>query len=194
MESHAPTLKGWLARDLTITTGVLAGVFFGQQITEGNPSWYIFAPVCVLGFIGCFALCYVVHEWGHYIGARLSGIRMPLSGYASPFLGKFHIKDYNRRQYLWLSWGGDLGHVMVTVLACLLYLAFPGLATGAFAIGGLAFTVQALAVDQPIIWRVTRGADIESTTAAGSHPDVILKRTWQTWIPLTLVLAAGNLI
>lgn len=172
----------------------LTGTLFGQQLIFDYPAWYVVAPICLFGFVACYVLCYVVHEWGHYLGARLTGIKMPLSPYTSAFLGQFHIQDYDKRQYLWLSWGGDIGHVLVTMLACLIYLWSPGMATGAFAVGGLAFTVQSLAVDQPIIWRVTYGADIESTTAEGASPQVILKRTWQTWIPLALLLVVANQI
>ena len=180
-------------RDLAIAVVIFVALYLCHHLVEANPVWYLILPVCLSGFVSCFALCYIVHEWGHYIGAYLAGIKMPLSRYTSAFLGRFHIRDYDRRQYLWLSWGGDIGHVLVTLLACVIYIAQPGVTTGAFAIGGLAFSAQALAVDQPVIWRVTYGADIESTTSAGTQPGVIIKRTWQTWIPLGLMLLAFNL-
>ena len=145
-------------------------------------SLWLSIPAAIISFIACYLLCYVVHEWGHYLGARLSGITMPLLPYKGFLLGQFQIEQYSRRQYLWLSWGGDLGHVFVTLIATWMFLFSPGLVTGAFCLGGVGFTVQALAVDQPIIWKVTAGADIKETAAAGTHPTVILRRTWQTWL------------
>ena len=69
---------------------------------------------------------------------------------------------------MWLSWGGDIGHVIVTVVALVLYSTFGGITLAAFAVGGVAFSIQSLAVDQPVIWKVTFGADIKEA-AAGNN-------------------------
>lgn len=191
----APTLAGWLLRDTVITLILLVGMAAGQAwhtAASGWPSALFLAP---FSFIASYMLCYMVHEWGHYLGARVSGIDMPLAPYRSVVLGRFHIEDYNRQQYLWLSWGGELGHLVVTLAGVIAWLTWPGyLAAAAFAVGGLAFSIQALAVDQPIICRVHAGADIQATAEAGTRPELILRRTWQTWIPLALLLIAAWLL
>ncbi len=189
-----PTLTGWMIRDVVITGIVAAGLVAGTIGLSSDAGWLVSTLVAVPAFIACYVLCYILHEWGHYIGARLTGLRMPLAPYKGAFLGQFHIDDYDRRQYLWLSWGGDIGHVIVTLIAVLLYLSFGGITLAAFAVGGVAFSIQSLAVDQPVIWKVTFGADFKEAAAVGTTPQVILKRTWQTWIPGAAVLIAYQFI
>lgn len=183
-----PSLSGWITRDLLIILTVTAILLGLDSLYLMYPYWWVAAPVCFIAFVACFFLCYVVHEWGHYLGARFTGIKMPLAPYKGVTLGQFHIDDYSKRQFLWLSWGGDIGHVLVTLVAGYVYFEFPALVSAAFFTGGVAFTVQALSVDQPIIWRVTYGADILKTTQAGTTPALILKRTWQSWLAAILVL------
>ncbi len=191
--SQSPTLGGWFLRDLSITAVILGLLIAGHGLYSAFPHWWVAAPVSILGFVGCYALCYIVHEWGHYVGARMSGITMPLAPYKSVVLGVFHLQDYTRRQYLWLSWGGDLGHVLVSVIAMAAWFHLGGLVLSAFALGGLLFTAQALLVDQPVIWRVTGGADIEATAAAGTSKQMILKRTWQSWSVVLILLGVWQL-
>lgn len=190
-EASSPTLTGWLFRDLCIGLVLMLLVTTGHIWHAASANWFSAVYLGVIGFTACYAICYIVHEWGHYAGAKLAGINMPLAPYKGPVLGRFVLEDYDRRQYLWLSWGGDLAHVGVTIAALTFYFATDlGLAAGALAVGGLAFTSQALLVDQPIIWRVTRGADIQTTANAGTTREIILKKTWQSWLPLTFAVAA----
>ncbi|MFT7222429.1 MAG: hypothetical protein ACI8Z1_004055 [Candidatus Azotimanducaceae bacterium] len=184
----SPTLIGWVVRDLVIGLSVVLLLWLAGGLQQLFSVWWTALPIAVICFIACYALCYIVHEWGHYLGARFSGIKMPLAPYRGFILGQFQIDDYTVKQYLWLSWGGDLGHVIVTVGALILYLVQPGWVSGAFLVGGIAFSVQALAVDQPIIWKVTNGADIVETATIGTAPQLILKRTWQTWLPLASLI------
>ncbi len=188
------TLAGWITRDVLLTAFFVSGMSVGYVLEQRYDSLVVVVPTAVFSFVAAYALCYIVHEWGHYLGARLTGIKMPLSPYKGALLGKFEIDKYDRRQYLALSYGGDLGHVLVTLIGVSCYLLFDlGTAGAWFAIGGLAFSVQALAVDLPIVFKVRGGADIIPTADAGTQPAVILRRTWQTWIPLGLVLLAYSL-
>ena len=68
-----------------------------------------------------------------------------------------------------------------------------GTVGGGLAVGGLAFLVQALAVDVPQILKVQRGADALKTNQTGATGAIILRRTWQTWIPLTTLLGVWHL-
>ena len=52
----------------------------------------------------------------------------------------------------------------------------------------MAFVVQSLSVDGPIIWRVYQGADVVIAARQGAAPAVILRRTWQSWSLLMLVI------
>jgi hypothetical protein len=139
-------------------------------------------------------LCYMLHEWGHLAGALLTSSTMPLNEYLNVGIGHFDIASHSRTQFLALSWGGVAGYGLVLFGVALLYLNvdLPWVA-GGLLVGGLAFVVQSLAVDLPQIWRVHRGADIAATSAAGANATVILRRTWQTWTPLAVLILAWNL-
>ena len=195
--SHArrqPSLVGWITRD-TLITLMLAAALWGLQLWHVNaPSPFSQVVVPTIGFIAAYVLCYIFHEWGHLLGARLAGGQMPLAPYAGALIGIFAIAEHTRRQFLWLSWGGVIAYV--TIMLITVYVYFDGglgLTGAGLAVGGLAFVSQSLAVDLPQIWRVSRGADIAATSAAGANAEVILRRTWQTWIPLAILLLIWNL-
>jgi hypothetical protein len=160
---------------------------------DGSLAAGIVAPA--LGFVAAYVLCYVYHEWGHLIGARLTGAAMPLAPYAGALIGYFDIQAHGRRQFLWLSWGGVIAYLAVMTVALSVYLhGGLGPAGAGFAVGGLAFVVQSLAVDLPQIVRVTRGDDMARTSAEGANARIILRRTWQSWLVLAGVLIIWNLV
>ena len=81
------------------------------------------------------------------------------------------------------------GYLSAAILLTLqLVFDGPALAQQAVAIGAIAFVVQSLAVDLPIIHKVRRGAPVVETATAGATPQIILKRTAMTWLPLALIL------
>lgn len=51
-----------------------------------------------------------LHEWGHLAGARLSGAVSPLreKPVSYYFIFDFSFEENDRRQFLWMSWGGIL--------------------------------------------------------------------------------------
>ncbi|MBH80139.1 MAG: hypothetical protein CMQ49_06490 [Gammaproteobacteria bacterium] len=186
-------MKGWIVRDLVITCIVTTLLWTIHAWHSGSGVWIAALASCLLGFLGGYVLCYVYHEWGHLIGARLAGGQMPLAPYAGPIIGLFDLNRHSRRQFLFLSWGGVLAYVSIMVITLVTHFAgLWGLAGAAFAVGGLAFVAQSLSVDLPQIVKVMRGANIQATSAAGANAQVILRRTWQSWIPLALAIAAYN--
>jgi len=84
----------WLARSVALVDAVIAGTI----------------------------LAGIVHEWGHYGGSRLSGAAVevfekPIRNF---FIFNFLFDRNDRRQFLWLSWGGILTPwilVVATVVA-----------------------------------------------------------------------------
>jgi hypothetical protein len=63
----------------------------------------------------------VVHEWAHYAGARLAGaetrvFEKPLRYF---FVFDFPFDKNDRRQFLWMSWGGILAPWLLVLLAAL---------------------------------------------------------------------------
>lgn len=191
--TRAPTLVGWVARDLVITLIAAALVVGLHAWHSGAPSWLSVAVVPGAAFIAAYVVCYAYHEWGHLLGAKLAGGHMPLAPYAGALIGYFDLSSHDRRQFLYLSWGGVIGYLTVMACAIGVYLSGAwGLAGAGFAVGAVAFVAQSLAVDLPQIWKVSRGADIVETSANGANAEVILKRTWQTWVPLGLLLAGWH--
>jgi hypothetical protein len=192
---RAPTLAGWLLRDATLTA------VFGLLLW-GLYRWYDATGLAIaattgaaVGFVSAYTLCYVYHEWGHLLGARLTRASMPLNAYAGAPIGRFDIVAHSRRQFLWLSWGGVAGYVLVMTLLVAMYAFGSAAWVGAgLAVGAIAFVSQSLAVDLPQIWRVMRGADPLQTTQQGASAEVIMRRTWQAWLPLTVLLLAWNLL
>lgn len=184
-QSGTPTLAGWLARDALISA-VLGTLLYGLWLWHAETGSLLAAAAsAAFGFITAYMLCYMLHEWGHLIGARLTHSHMPLNRYASPGIGRFDITVHTRRQFVALSWGGVAGYVLATCLFLAVW------ATGGFAwvgaglaVGGLAFVSQSLAVDMPQIVQVMRGADPLTTNQTGATPQIIVRRTWQTWLPL----------
>jgi len=109
--------------------------------------------------------------------------------------GKFDFADHSRRQFIWLSWGGIIAYTATMVIAVAIYASGSlGLSGAGFAVGALAFVAQSLSVDLPQIWRVIRGADIAATSAAGANTQIILRRTWQSWTVLAILLVIYNLL
>jgi hypothetical protein len=177
-------------------TMLVAAALWGLSLWHGKaPSMASAVIAPSLAFIAAYALCYAYHEWGHLIGARLTGAHMPLAPYAGVLIGSFDIRTHSRRQFLALSWGGVAGYGLTLAVALALYSSGAlGLAGAGFAVGALAFNVQSLSVDLPQILRVHRGADIAQTLAEGASAQIILRRTWQSWSLLALVLVAWNLL
>ena len=118
-----PTLLGWVARDalITIVAALLVAGLHAWHST--SPSWLSLVVVPSLAFIAAYAACYAYHEWGHLLGARLSGGHMPLAPYAGALIGYFDIKQHDRRQFLYLSWGGVTGYLTVLAVA----ISVPGI-------------------------------------------------------------------
>jgi hypothetical protein len=192
---RAPTLSGWLLRDVAVTVVLGLLLWALHRWHDATGSAIAAAAGATVGFVAAYALCYIYHEWGHLLGARMARAEMPLNPYASAPIGRFDVAAHSRRQFLWLSWGGVAGYVLTMTLLVAVY------ATGAFgwvgagmAVGAIAFVSQSLAVDLPQIWRVTRGADALETNRRGASAAVILRRTWQAWLPLAAVVLAWNLL
>ena len=148
-----------------------------------------------LGFICAYMACYMLHEWGHLAGAKLTGSHMPILSPKGVLIGAFDLAKHSREQFLGLSWGGVLGYLLVASICWLVwFMGSLGWFGAGLAVGGLAFVVQSLAVDMPQIVKVWRGADMVATSKDGANGAIIVKRTWQTWIPLAAVIVGLNVL
>ena len=64
----------------------------------------------------------VLHEWGHFAGARLSGAKSPVLEKPRNhfFMFDFPIAENDLRQFTWMSWGGILVPWAIVLLTLLL--------------------------------------------------------------------------
>ncbi len=189
----APTLTGWVFRDFSILAvfSLLLAVLGSWH--AASPGWLSYALGAGVGFVAAYVVCYVSHEWGHLIGARSSGADMPLAPYRGVPIGYFDVTRHTQTQFLALSWGGVIGYLVIAGISVALYFGLGARpVTAGLAVGGLAFIFQSLSVDLPQIFKVLKGADPLETNKTGASAAVILKRTWQSWLVLAVLLVAWN--
>ena len=104
---------------------VLAALtLFGAAHTWAATSGWLLASLVSLGmaFVAAMAISPIFHEWGHFVGARLSGATSPVL--AKParlfFMFNFDMQANSTRQALWMSWGGLTGSWLLVALLFLL--------------------------------------------------------------------------
>ena len=107
------------------------------------------------------AMCFLVHEWGHFAAARLAGAVSPvLKEPSSFFMFSFKQEASSRRQFLGMSLGGPTANWL---FAGLLFLLLP-LSTAPQVIllaTSVGVAVNVSVFELPIIAKVSRGADAE---------------------------------
>ncbi|NNL67581.1 MAG: hypothetical protein HKP30_15130 [Myxococcales bacterium] len=71
--------------------------------------------------VAAFVLTSVVHEWGHFAGARRSGAVSPVLEEVRRhfFMFDFAMDRNDTRQFVWMSWGGILAPWLVILLVVL---------------------------------------------------------------------------
>lgn len=102
----------------------------------------------------------VVHEWGHYAGACLAGARTqafdkPVGYY---FMFNFPFDQNDRRQFLWMSWGGILAPWLLVVLA-LVCIPIDSASRALFLAMFVTRAVQVSLFEVPVVRRTARGGD-----------------------------------
>jgi hypothetical protein len=109
-------------------------------------------------FLAGFVLGTLVHEWGHFLGARFAGASYTIPGKPGLFLFNFDFARNSASQFLTMSYGGQLGGALAVLL---LWLAVPtdtaGRAMLVAAAGGAA--VFAAAIEWPVIRAVRAGGE-----------------------------------
>ena len=158
-ELKEPNIALLAGRDVAI-------VLVALTLWAAADTWYavtglgLAAIVSVLnGVLVGAALTGLVHEWGHLIGARLSGGTAPLAP-AKDFLPLFNF-DFAKSetsQFQAMSIGGNLP---TWGFALLLAIALPLDAPGRIAIvsSAFGFSIFALVVEGPVMSRVAGGMD-----------------------------------
>jgi len=142
----------FLIRDLALTG--LAAALFALDRTMSE------TLVAVLAGLSAGGVGFLIHEWGHLLGALRAGARVfAPERLASLFLFRFDLGANDRRQFLSMSWGGYLGSILGAVL--IVGLASFEVLSHQVAVGAVALgTLATLVLEIPTHVRVSRGGPL----------------------------------
>jgi hypothetical protein len=147
-----------LLRDLVVAALAVAALLSSHGLEgSGSPAHW---PLALVAGLLLALSGYLVHEWGHLLGALVARSRVELPrSIAAVFLFKFDTGANDRRQFLWMSAGGFIASAIIVALYLGL-LSFDRLADR-IALGLTLLGVLATAIlELPPAWRVLRGADL----------------------------------
>ncbi len=150
--------KKLAARDVAIAALLIAIWTVERRLTPRDGA--LFWLLSLLGGLGYAVMGFLLHEWGHLAGSKLSGsIVHPSPSLTNPLLFHFDTGVNDRRQFLWLSFGGYLASAawLTFVLATLDTSRWSGrLAIGVVVMGVLGTFVA----EVPTTVRAWRGAPL----------------------------------
>ncbi|MGH8528881.1 MAG: hypothetical protein ACRETN_03420 [Nevskiales bacterium] len=155
-------------RDSAIVITTLALWWVSRQLDAAASDWAAAVAVLVGGLT---AVCgFILHEWGHLLGAWLSRSRVHLAETAlAVFLFRFDSDLNNRRQFLWMSNGGFI--VSGLLVALLIIALTPTRLADQIALGlTLLGVIATVLLEFPPAWRVFRGGPIPSGAVYVSKP------------------------
>jgi hypothetical protein len=161
-------LRRLAARDAAIAAATLVVWALDARLrADGGPA--VAAGIAAVAAGVLTALCgFLLHEWGHLLGALSSGaVVHPAPRAASVFLFRFDVSRSTRAQFLRMSWGGFAASA-VAVALLLAVLPLDAL-SGQVALGLVALGVIATFVlEIPVAWRVARGGPLPTGAAYAS--------------------------
>ena len=160
-EAPADRASLWLVglRDVSLVLlalSVWAGADAAYAVTGTGFSAFLSVADGILVGLGVAGL---LHEWGHFAGARVSGGVAPLAP-ARSFLPLFQF-DFQRsepRHFQAMSIGGNAAHWLVFLAAALL-LSWDTPGRLSLVCSTLAFAVFASTTEFPVISRTSQGTD-----------------------------------
>ncbi len=145
-----------------------AAVAWAQVTGWGWAGLVAVANAVVAGYV----LSSVIHEWGHFSGARLSGAVSPVLEEPKRhfFMFDFPMDQNDTRQFVWMSWGGILAPWLPVVLV--LGLVPLGITSAAVLFATLLARAVSIAVfEAPVVLRAERsgnpGAELGKQLASG---------------------------
>lgn len=148
------------ARDLVLVSLSAALVAWDRALIASKAGGPAAVAIGVLTGVSFALSSFLLHEWGHWLGAVGSGALVhPPKAITSFFLFFFDTGKSNRRQFLAMSYGG----YAATLLALALLLSWARLDTWsgrtALLFAGLGMAITA-ALEVPTTWKVARGQPI----------------------------------
>ena len=154
MADPARAFVPFLARDAVLCAVTGAAVVYDCSAAPDGWLWgaFVGAMVALVGFL--------VHEWGHWLGARWSGglVKAPARLHA-PFLFAFDTARSTRRQFLAMSVGGYVATVIALLGVAL--VVDPSRPSGMVALGlTVVVMLVTFALEVPTTVRVARGGEL----------------------------------
>ena len=153
-----PALGGMLIRDASLIVALLA--LFGGAIAWAQDSNDMLARFTAIAasLIAGWMIASLLHEWGHYAGAKLARAiapRVQLPG-LSFFRYNFDLEKNSVGQFAAMSVGGNLAH-WGAVAAALVLVPMTTTAQATFVSATVAFAVFASVIEWPIVARTLSG-------------------------------------
>ena len=152
-------LLGLLTRDAALIALAVAVWWWSLQSPDAWGPAILAALMTVIGG-------YLLHEWGHLLGAlyKRCAIELPATPFQSFFLFRFYREGNSREQFVSMVLGGFISSFL-TVLALLILLPKDALATTlALTLTGLG-VLATFIIEVPEFWRVWRGGPMPSGAA-----------------------------
>ncbi len=163
-ETADPSQQNQQDKNLRLQAAAHTGVFLlAATMWISSDLWLQFSDVSLakpLAFLVAIAagiaMSHIIHEWGHYFGAVLSGGQYTVKASIHPLFFDFDYASNTPKQYLWLSAGGPIGNIcLITLLwLCLPLDNFARECLFATCIGNL---VYVLVLEGPVSLRIRNG-------------------------------------
>lgn len=172
-----------IVRDVAIVSAALS--LFAAAESWSTISRLLIAKVLsvVDGLLVGAAIGALVHEWGHFIGARLGGGHAPLKPFKQILpLYDFDYARNDQRSFVWMSIGGNVAHALVVVVLLVL-VPTDTMGPAALVAGAFGFAVFSSLVEFPVIRSAQRGVPPLEALA------VIPKNFVARYLPTALIAA-----
>lgn len=176
-----------LARDLLISA-VLLSLWAGADAAYAVMGSRFVGAISVLdAFLAALGVGYIVHEWGHFAGARLSGGVAPVNDWKSLQLFRY---DFEKSEPLHFKWMSIAGNVTPWLLALLVLASVPLDTPGRTFLFAVAFSgaVFVNITELPVLWMALNGMDPQSALKTVRGP--VLMRNGLAAFGLAVLVAA----
>ena len=172
-----PALGTMLLRDGVVVAAALA-------IWGGAEAWAVVSGLAIAqalsvvnGIAAGLIVVPLLHEWGHYAGAKLTGAiapRVPPATPTSLFRFQFDLPNNTLRQFTALGVGGNAAH-WLAFLALFVMLPLDTAGQTALVAAALAFAFGASVLEVPIITRALKGT-VQPVNAFDHLSRAVLRR------------------
>ncbi|HEY1077919.1 MAG TPA: hypothetical protein VGE51_14605 [Fontimonas sp.] len=152
-----------LIRDLLLIAAAVALLVLAHRLEAQASAWRV--PVSLLAGVMLAVTGYLLHEWGHLLGALASRsvVHIP-DGIGDVFLFRFDTGLNDSRQFLWMSLGGFVASGIV-IFVYVTQLSLVQLADQTALVLTVLGVIATIILEFPPAWRVLRGGPMPGGVA-----------------------------